>query len=1556
MTAAVQVASQTIEANREAEYPGGCNDAARDRSVCLASTVESLNTRQSELRVCEWRRYMNTRQRRRLPRSAYNSLNGPGPSKVRSFVMGRLERLETRDLLTGFVAYNAVYSGANADPNLTNYADVADRNAAGPLRDIETGDLLTAAVSVSSVGVTFGGQGTSPHPDSDAGHVFGDYVDFTGADRRTIEINADDVYSYTFENLDPGALFDFAGTAVRGNPSYTDRWTLVEIEGADSFTHAHSDGIGILRDGLDDNQVAFWGGHNTLADQGFIVQWLDVDPGDDGEFSISARQYTGPIPAAVDAGQVASGNKGYGLSAFRLVEQTPIGPPVIEDLAPTSVSATSAQLQGRVVTTGGQLPQITLHYGTSDGGTDAEAWEHAVSVPPGRNYTQILDGLLSNTTYYYRSFAENDFGSDWADASSTLTTLTLSAPSMTTLPPASIGGSLATLEGRVDATGNDVPLVTLYYGTSDGGTNVDDWAQATNLGEQTGSFVTTIDGLEPETDYYYAFWAQNALGGDWGGTQQFKTGDIPGLVISEILADNGNRLTTRVRSDTSSNFVGDFLTPDWIEIQNATGQPASLTGYSLTDDLTALDKWQFPSGTVVPANGHLVVFASGYNILDVNQDQRGSLHTSFQLSTLAGSNLALVAPDQQIVSLYEKLPGQFEDISYGLAPNGQKRYFAVPSPGELNNTQSPQAPTISLPSQTFTDSLTVEIVPAEATHTIHYTTDESLPTATSPVYTGPIEISTRSTNLRAIAIAANGESSVVVGESYIRFVPQIGSEESHLPILIVDTFGDSISRDRFGDDFVAIIEPGEDGISRPTDPYTLATRAGLKIRGSSSAGFSKKQYRVEFRDELGEDRKLPVLGMPKEADWIFYGPSQFDRNLISNPLMYDLSNQIGRYAVRTQWVEAYFNGRYYGVYAIMEVIEQGDDRVDVEPLSSGAGGQPVEGGFIWKNDRGSAYVDPEQLTTAQRRYIDGYIDDFANAAASSRFKDPDRGYAAYIDVGSFIDHNILNLLPMNVDALRLSSFYYKSADGKLEAGPIWDFDRSLDSTDGRDNNPRTWYGTGDSTRYFNDSDRVRSWWPDMFQDPDFVQRYIDRWFELRQTTLSDENLVATIDQHAATIGAAGDRDYARWSSSRYGNFAGEINHLKSWLQARVDWIDSRWQAAPESDASGNRVLPGSSVVISPGAGTVYYTLDGSDPRGDDGAIQPNAQIASGPITINADAQLFARTYRSGFGANNGYVRSGDDWSAPLKIASYQEPASAESLAITEIHFNPRPADVLAGEDNEDNDEFEFLELRNVGEEAIDLEGVQLVEVDVDGDQQGIQYTFAPQILAPGESIVVVENVDAFQSRYGESPRIAAGQADQDDPAGQYNGRLANGGERLTLLTQTGAMIRQFDYDDWYASTDGDGYSLVLLHPNETSGDVLSEQLSWRPSAEIDGSPGASEPMRGDVDDSGSIDAADIDLLYAAIASSSDEPQFDVNEDGSTDEQDVDFLVEQLLETRRGDANLDGTVSFADFLLLASNFGKSDIGWAGGDFDGSRSVDFADFLALASSFGFDREVA
>ena len=107
---------------------------------------------------------------------------------------------------------------------------------------------------------------------------------------------------------------------------------------------------------------------------------------------------------------------------------------------------------------------------------------------------------------------------------------------------------------------------------------------------------------------------------------------------------------------------------------------------------------------------------------------------------------------------------------------------------------------------------------------------------------------------------------------------------------------------------------------------------------------------------------------------------------------------------------------------------------------------------------------------------------------------------------------------------------------------------------------------------------------------------------------------------------------------------------------------------------------------------------------------------------------------------------------------------------------------------------------------------------------------------------------------------------------------------------------------------------------------------------------------GDVNGDGSITADDIDAVFAAINGGSTADEFDLNGDGNVDQEDVDYLVEVVLETRRGDVNLDGKVDFPDFLVLSANFGQAG-GWADGDFDGNGIVDFPDFLLLSANFGF-----
>src|SRR2546422_6067417 len=149
-------------------------------------------------------------------------------------------------------------------------------------------------------------------------------------------------------------------------------------------------------------------------------------------------------------------------------------------------------------------------------------------------------------------------------------------------------------------------------------------------------------------------------------------------------------------------------------------------------------------------------------------------------------------------------------------------------------------------------------------------------------------------------------------------------------------------------------------------------------------------------------------------------------------------------------------------------------------------------------------------------------------------------------------------MAFNVDALRLSAFFYKERNGKLFFGPIWDFDRALDSTDGRDSNPRVWRSqTGDlGTDVFN-----YPWWGDLFNDIDFWQSWIDRWQDLRLGQFSLTNMNALIDSLANTVRQEQPREQSRWSvAPRGGSYQAEVNLMKrseehtSELQSRLHLV------------------------------------------------------------------------------------------------------------------------------------------------------------------------------------------------------------------------------------------------------------------------------------------------------------------------------------------------------------------------------------------------------------------
>ena len=219
----------------------------------------------------------------------------------------------------------------------------------------------------------------------------------------------------------------------------------------------------------------------------------------------------------------------------------------------------------------------------------------------------------------------------------------------------------------------------------------------------------------------------------------------------------------------------------------------------------------------------------------------------------------------------------------------------------------------------------------------------------------------------------------------------------------------------------------------------------------------------------------------------------------------------------------------------------------------------------------------------------------------------------------------------------------------------------------------------------------------------------------------------------------------------------------------------------------------------------------------------------GVKTTTANPLFFTTT-----GANvvQARVRNGTQWSA-LTEATFvvdTDPAAASTLALTEIHYRPAApniAEMIAGFN--ESSEFEFVELLNFGPRHIDLGGLMVTT--------GIGFAFDESLLgrtmASGERILLVNNLAAFEMRYGVGLPVA----------GEFTGSLNNDGERIVITDSNGAIVLDLTYNDadpWPASADGDGYSLVLIDP-ESQPD-LNNPSSWRTSSGADGNPGTSDAL------------------------------------------------------------------------------------------------------------------
>lgn len=540
--------------------------------------------------------------------------------------------------------------------------------------------------------------------------------------------------------------------------------------------------------------------------------------------------------------------------------------------------------------------------------------------------------------------------------------------------------------------------------------------------------------------------------------------------------------------------------------------------------------------------------------------------------------------------------------------------------------------TFSVPSGTFQGEVEVSLSTSISGAQIRYTTDGKLPTAQSALYQGTPLRFTRTTQLRAQAFVgqtATGKPGTAL------YVARNTTTAHDLPVIVIDSYGAGKPNREYFDSATMIFEPGSGGTTSLAETPAVATRAGFRLRGQSSSTFEKTPYRLEFWDNDDDDADYPVLGMPADSDWVLRGPFP-DKALIREALVYDLGREMGLHAPRYAFVEFYLNtdggpvgdDDYMGLYMIVETIKNSKNRLDLKQLRENDTTLPrITGGYIWKFEWMSAeeptlpctgpqatcwnyleVVDPSPLQPEQRDWLRNHIQEFHDVLRAPNFADPDTGYRAYIDVGSFIDQLIINELSRDMDAYVRSAYFYKDRDSKIFAGPLWDYDLTF-GVGGFFQNNQTAGWQYQQTR----QPMANDWFNQLLRDPAFVNEVKSRWQELRRGLLSDTSLRNRIDALARPLTNAAQRNFQRWpnlSTPLVGFFftpteptwQGQVQYMQDWMLRRAAWLDSA-----EGWGGSTTTPTPTEPTPDPAACTATYTVINQWP----GGFQAEVRVTAG---------------------------------------------------------------------------------------------------------------------------------------------------------------------------------------------------------------------------------------------------------------------------------------------------------------------------------------------------------
>ncbi|HMC28578.1 MAG TPA: lamin tail domain-containing protein, partial [Verrucomicrobiae bacterium] len=644
----------------------------------------------------------------------------------------------------------------------------------------------------------------------------------------------------------------------------------------------------------------------------------------------------------------------------------------------------------------------------------------------------------------------------------------------------------------------------------------------------------------------------------------------------------------------------------------------------------------------------------------------------------------------------------------------------------------------------------------------------------------------------------------------------------------------------------------------------------VNIHGQSSQGFPKKSYNIDFNAGYG----FQYDSSGRRVGGIDLLTTYADKTHMRNALSYGTYRDAGEVYAFVIPVRVHTNGGFAGEW---EFVEKGDDDF-LARLGKDPNGALYKMYNTFTDPIAHVIIGPNQAEKKTRKQ-EGNADLVA-LMAGSKLAGAARINYIYdnINIPQMINFLAGHIMTADVDCCHKNYYFYRDSNGTGEwEGFPWDVDLSFgrvwNSTDtywDQILHPDTGLYVGDNNGVFTILlrgtpqtqqmylRRIRTLMDELLGSPgapvNHYEPQIDYWLQL---VAPDAALDAINWQFASTwghtLGAAGSPTSTCCTQS----MAQAALELKtSYLPQRRTYLYNTIASSLPASQPSNVVIQVRSVDYSPISGNQaqeYIELFNAN----NFAVDISGWTISsavdytfrGGVVIPANTSLYvaqdvkswrARTngptggqglfvqgnYKGQLSARGETVILTDTTGRQVNSLTYPGTPSLpqQYLRITEIMYHPT---ALVGSTNSPED-FEYLELKNIGPVPLNLNGVRFTD--------GIVFSFTGSAITnldPGQTVLVVKNLAAFAARYGSGLPVA----------GQYTGNLDNSGERLRLLDAVGEEILDFSYNNsWYPITDGLGFSLVIID-EQGEPDSWGHKESWRASSRVQGSPGQNEPAR-----------------------------------------------------------------------------------------------------------------